>query len=97
MTRSAILMSTWSAWIGALRFRLRGRHSGPAWTLQGNLDPAALFASDDDLRQAVTRVLAEAEGGGHIFNLGHGIWPQTDPDAVARLIGHVHELSAKRE
>jgi uroporphyrinogen decarboxylase len=66
-------------------------------TLQGNLDPAALFASDDDLRQAVTRVLAEAEGGGHIFNLGHGIWPQTDPDAVARLIGHVHELSAKRE
>ncbi|MBV8495562.1 MAG: uroporphyrinogen decarboxylase, partial [Gammaproteobacteria bacterium] len=35
----------------------------------------------------------DAAGGepGHIFNLGHGIWPDTDPDAVARLVDHVHE------
>jgi uroporphyrinogen decarboxylase len=39
-------------------------------------------------------VLQEAgPAPGHIFNLGHGIWPETDPDAVARLVDHVHESS----
>jgi len=32
---------------------------------------------------------------GHIFNLGHGIWPETSPDAVARLVDYVHESSSK--
>jgi uroporphyrinogen decarboxylase len=31
---------------------------------------------------------------GHIFNLGHGIWPETDPDAVARLVDYVHERTS---
>jgi len=60
--------------------------------VQGNLDPAALFASPDELRRHVEVVLAEAGNSpGHIFNLGHGIWPDTDPDAVARLVDYVHE------
>jgi uroporphyrinogen decarboxylase len=62
--------------------------------VQGNLDPAALFAPAAELRRQAAAVLAEAgEAPGHIFNLGHGIWPDTDPDAVARLVDFVHEHS----
>ena len=72
------------------------RALGPAKALQGNLDPAALFAPAAELQGAIDAVLAEAgPGPGHIFNLGHGIWPETDPDAVARLIDHVHTQSAR--
>lgn len=59
-------------------------------SLQGNLDPAVLFAPPDIMKQRIDDILKDAEGGGHIFNLGHGIWPETDPDAVARLVDHVH-------
>ena len=66
---------------------------GPGKAVQGNLDPAALFAPAAALTQAAAAVLAEAGSSpGHIFNLGHGIWPDTDPDAVARLVDFVHEL-----
>jgi uroporphyrinogen decarboxylase len=69
---------------------------GASKAVQGNLDPAALFASPADLRVEVDAVLAEAGGApGHIFNLGHGIWPDTDPDAVARLIDQVHERTSR--
>jgi uroporphyrinogen decarboxylase len=65
---------------------------GPDKAVQGNLDPAALFASPAELRRHADLVLDEAgDAPGHIFNLGHGIWPDTDPDAVARLVDHVHE------
>jgi uroporphyrinogen decarboxylase len=65
---------------------------GPGKAVQGNLDPAALFASPAELRRHVDAVLEEAgPAPGHIFNLGHGIWPDTDPDAVARLVDYVHE------
>jgi uroporphyrinogen decarboxylase len=63
---------------------------GPGKTIQGNLDPAALFAPADILKQRIDAVLADAGRAPHIFNLGHGIWPNTDPDAVARLVDHVH-------
>jgi uroporphyrinogen decarboxylase len=54
--------------------------------VQGNLDPAALLAPWDYLETAALDVLERARGrNGHIFNLGHGILPQTDPDAVTRL------------
>ena len=69
---------------------------GASKAIQGNLDPAALFASPAELRVQADAVLADAgRGPGHIFNLGHGIWPDTDPDAVARLIDHVHERTAR--
>jgi len=65
---------------------------GPGKAVQGNLDPAALFAPAEELHRHVDAVLEEAgPAPGHIFNLGHGIWPDTDPDAVARLIDYVHE------
>jgi uroporphyrinogen decarboxylase len=81
----------WRSPLGAVRRKL-----GPGKALQGNLDPAALFASPADLQDCAGRVLDEAGGSpGHIFNLGHGIWPETDPGAVARLIDYVHERSSR--
>jgi uroporphyrinogen decarboxylase len=65
---------------------------GPSKAVQGNLDPAALFAAPPELRRHAAAVIEQAgPGAGHIFNLGHGIWPDTDPDQVARLIDYVHE------
>jgi uroporphyrinogen decarboxylase len=59
--------------------------------VQGNLDPAALLAPWERLQAAADDVLARAAGRrGHIFNLGHGVFPQTDPDAIGRLREHVH-------
>jgi uroporphyrinogen decarboxylase len=73
------------------------RTLGPTKAVQGNLDPAALFASPEELKRHVDTVLLEAgPAAGHIFNLGHGIWQETDPDAVARLVDYVHESSARR-
>jgi uroporphyrinogen decarboxylase len=65
---------------------------GTSKAVQGNLDPAALFAAPDELRRQAHGVLEQGKVfPGHIFNLGHGIWPETDPDSVARLIDYVHE------
>jgi len=65
--------------------------------VQGNLDPVALFAPRDELRQQVKRVLAATAGRpGHIFNLGHGILPQTPVENVIALVEMVHEMSATR-
>jgi uroporphyrinogen decarboxylase len=64
--------------------------------VQGNLDPAALFAPRDELARQIDRVLAEAgRAPGHIFNLGHGIERTTDPDAVAFLVDRVHEETGR--
>lgn len=59
--------------------------------LQGNLDPAALFAPPDVLRAEVVRVLdSYGAGPGHVFNLGHGITPDVDPEQLQVLIETVH-------
>jgi uroporphyrinogen decarboxylase len=64
--------------------------------LQGNLDPCALFAPRDAIRERVGAILAEAEGRpGHVFNLGHGVLPGTPVDSVRALVDAVHELSAR--
>ncbi|SRR5579875_44158 len=64
--------------------------------VQGNLDPAALLADVRELRAKVAAILDEAEGRpGHIFNLGHGVLPQTPVDHVIALVDAVHEMSAK--
>jgi uroporphyrinogen decarboxylase len=69
---------------------------GPRFAVQGNLDPAALFAPPDELKRQADHVMAEAGSEpGHIFNLGHGIERTTDPDAVARLVDHVHKQSER--
>jgi len=68
---------------------------GDRVALQGNLDPAVLYASPDVIRQHVARILDAWGGGtGHVFNLGHGIHPQIDPDRVRILVDTVHELSS---
>ena len=60
--------------------------------LQGNLDPVALLSDEKSLLARVDRILDEARDlPGHIFNLGHGVLPQTDPDRIAAVIRRVHE------
>lgn len=62
--------------------------------LQGNLDPAILYQSPEIIRSEVARILAEyGTGSGHIFNLGHGILPDVNPEHVAVLVEAVHSLS----
>ena len=63
-------------------------------TLQGNLDPSMLFAPRSDLAGGIDAVLADAGSGRHVFNLGHGIDKNTEPDAVAFLVDRVHERTA---
>lgn len=63
--------------------------------IQGNLDPLALFASPGEIRRQAAAILERAgRRPGHIFNLGHGILPQTPVDHVRALVDAVHELSA---
>ena len=65
--------------------------------VQGNLDPAVLFAPLADIRRAVARILGQAaRRPGHVFNLGHGILPDTPVANVQALVEMVHELSAVR-
>ena len=63
--------------------------------MQGNLDPALCFAPWEVIEPQVRRVVAEGarHGGGHVFNLGHGVTPDTDPDVLGRIVELVH-LSA---
>jgi uroporphyrinogen decarboxylase len=67
---------------------------GPEVALQGNLDPLALFLPRAELELRVADILRRAGKVGHIFNLGHGILPPTDPDAAKALVELVHRLSA---
>jgi len=67
---------------------------GPDRAVQGNLDPCVLFAPWPVIEAEVRRVLAEGRAApGHIFNLGHGVLPETDPDALTRVVDLVHRLS----
>ncbi len=65
-----------------------------AVALQGNLDPATLRESPDAIRKGVADTLASyGRGPGHVFNLGHGITPDIDPEHLGACIDAVHELS----
>lgn len=79
----------WTLDIGEARHRV-----GTRVALQGNLDPAVLFAAPERIRVEVGDVLERfGAGPGHIFNLGHGISQHVNPDNVAVLVDAVHELS----
>ncbi|MEU6439795.1 uroporphyrinogen decarboxylase [Streptomyces sp. NPDC047046] len=72
------------------------RRVGPGKALQGNLDPAVLFAGEAAIREKTTEVLDAARDlEGHIFNLGHGVLPTTDPGVLADLVADVHERSRR--
>ncbi len=69
---------------------------GPDFSLQGNLDPCALLLPPDKLEKRVARILEQAKGArGHIFNLGHGILPETPPENAKYMVETVHRLSGK--
>ncbi|MFG1604170.1 uroporphyrinogen decarboxylase [Actinoplanes sp. NPDC049265] len=64
---------------------------GPDRAVQGNLDPAVLFAPWPAVEAEALRVLAEGRAApGHVFNLGHGVLPETDPDVLTRLVDLIH-------
>lgn len=64
--------------------------------VQGNLDPSLVFAPTEVMLARADEVLeAGRQAPGHIFNLGHGVMPSTDPDQLARLTEHVHERSRR--
>jgi uroporphyrinogen decarboxylase len=63
--------------------------------LQGNLDPATLYASPGAIRDEVALALDSfGTGPGHIFNLGHGLSPDMNPEHVGALVDAVHDISA---
>ncbi|MGW0537325.1 uroporphyrinogen decarboxylase [Streptomyces sp. NPDC003032] len=71
------------------------RRVGPGKAIQGNLDPAVLFSTREAVEAKTDEVLAAASGlEGHIFNLGHGVLPTTDPEALTRLVEYVHTRTA---
>ena len=77
----------WTTDLATARMAVAGRVA-----LQGNLDPSALFAPTEILRAETLRVLDSfGAGGGHVFNLGHGITPEVDPERVAVVVDTVRE------
>lgn len=79
----------WTVDLAAARERV-----GRRVALQGNLDPAVLLAGTPAIRAGVAAVLAAyGTGGGHVFNLGHGVTQFTPPESVAALVEAVHEMS----
>ena len=69
------------------------RRVGPGRAVQGNLDPALLLADWPVVEAEVRRVLADGRAApGHVFNLGHGVLPETDPTALTRVVELVHSV-----
>lgn len=81
----------WTIDLGLARQRLKNKVA-----LQGNMDPAILFANPETIRREVQNILqAYGVGSGHIFNLGHGISQYTQPENVKILVDAIHELSPR--
>ncbi|MFF9359697.1 uroporphyrinogen decarboxylase [Streptomyces griseoluteus] len=72
------------------------RRVGPGKALQGNLDPTVLFTDRRTVEAKAQEVLDAAAGlEGHVFNLGHGVMPNIEPDALTHLVDYVHRASAR--
>jgi len=81
----------WTVSLAAARRRV-----GDRVALQGNLDPLVLLTTPEAVRREAGRVLADfGPGAGHVFNLGHGIVPQTPPENVAALVEAVRATSPR--
>lgn len=84
-----VLGLDWTMNLGEVRMKVGARAA-----LQGNLDPTVLYANIDYIKQEVISVLQSfGEGDGHIFNLGHGVLPDVDPESVKALVRFVKEES----
>ena len=74
------------------------RRLGADTVVQGNLDPSLVLAGWDVARHECDEVLADNAGHpGHIFNLGHGVQPNTDPSVLEQIVAHVHEATSSRK
>ena len=81
----------WRTPIASARKRL-----GDTFAIQGNLDPALVLAGSDVALAGADAVLADNAGQpGHVFNLGHGVLPASDPGVLAAIVDHVHEATRK--
>ena len=69
------------------------REMGVKKTLQGNLDPALLLADWKVIEQRAKEILDQGGNHGHIFNLGHGVFPEVNPETLKRLTTFIHEYS----
>lgn len=88
-TGATALGLDWTTDIGDARARV-----GDRIALQGNMDPTMLYASPKRIREEVATILSRyGSGSGHVFNLGHGITPEVDPEHAGVFIEAVHELS----
>jgi uroporphyrinogen decarboxylase len=74
------------------------RRVGPQVAIQGNLDPSVLYASPNVIKAEAYKVLDQFKGKtGHVFNLGHGITPDVNPESMKVLVDAVHSYSAKNK
>jgi uroporphyrinogen decarboxylase len=94
------LMASAGAEVVGVDFRVplweAARRVGPTYALQGNLDPATVFAPWDAVERRTREVLDDAKGlPGHVFNLGHGVLPDTDPDVLTRIVETVHQATSR--
>ncbi|HSP88336.1 MAG TPA: uroporphyrinogen decarboxylase [Ignavibacteriaceae bacterium] len=81
----------WTMDLGKVKKRI-----GDKVALQGNLDPTVLYSSEEKIKEEIIRILDSfGEGSGHIFNLGHGILPDVDPEKAKALVRFVKEESKK--
>ena len=88
---SQVIGLDWRTPIQAARRRL-----GADTVVQGNLDPALVLAGTETALAGVRAVLADNDGHpGHIFNLGHGVQPDTDPGVLGEIVDLVHELTER--
>ena len=75
--------------------QLARKRVGGLVSLQGNMDPITLYAKPEVIRSKVASILGKyGTGSGHVFNLGHGILPDINPEHVKTMVDAVHELSA---
>jgi uroporphyrinogen decarboxylase len=87
----AILGLDWRTSISDARRRM-----GDDLVVQGNLDPALVLAGRATALTGTDAVLSDNDGhAGHIFNLGHGVQPNTDPDVLRAVVDHVKERTAR--
>lgn len=81
----------WTMNLGDVKNRI-----GERVALQGNLDPTVLYGSEEKIKEEVITILESfGKSSGHVFNLGHGILPDVDPEKAKLLVKTVHELSQK--